>query len=378
MSDETTPPRGSDESAQPPAPEERPSTPETGWPAATAPPTWADVEDVESTSDEEELDALLDAQDVEPAALSEQPTAEAQPNPAAEPDDAADGAEAAPEAPELSAVAGAGVPEPTDEAEVDAAVAEPHDEAPEPTVEHDAELPEASVDEAESPTEAVEPADHPTEPVVKHGADQDAAELASAALFTSVPAEVVAPEEAEPEPGIELTAPAAGEPAVPGERSATVVVALLVALVLVLAGLTAFLAQRSVSTRGGGGVEDARHDGLQAARSAARLVFSYDYRHLDKDFAAGKAQTTGKFADQYGTTTPKLVEVAKTYKAVVAADVSDAAVITASTGKVVVLVFVNQQSTSTLAAAPKITQSRVTMTMLHRHGRWLVSDVHAF
>jgi Mce-associated membrane protein len=155
-------------------------------------------------------------------------------------------------------------------------------------------------------------------------------------------------------------------------------VAPLAVLVVLLVAVTAVLGVWSSRTSGGGAVEDARRDALSAARAASRVLFSYDYRHLDKDFAAGKAVTTGSFAEQYGTTTPKLVEVAKTYKAVVAADVSDAAVINATTSKVVVLVFVNQQSTSTLAAAPKITQSRVTMTLVHRDGRWLVSDVHAF
>ena len=387
-----------DDSTRPPTPEsapgEQPSPPETGWPAAAPPPSWTEVEGLEGTSDEQELDAWLDAQD---EAVTEPPSG----------DEGTGGVEAADET-----AHDVGEPaEERDEPGVEAAGPtppgdEPAAEAPEPEA-PEAEVPapgDPAVDDTEPVVVAaagpVEDASEPTydesEPVVEHGSDQDAAELAGAALFAPVPAAVVpapttpddAPDTsdapgtavalAEDEPATEAAAPATGGSAVPGERPATAVVALLVALVLVLAGLTAFLAQRSVSTRGGGGVEHARHDGLQAARNAARIVFSYDYRHLDKDFAAGKALTTGAFADQYGTTTPKLVEVAKTYKAVVAADVSDAAVISAASSKVVVLVFVNQQSTSTLAAAPKITQSRVTMTMVHRGGRWLVSDVHAF
>jgi Mce-associated membrane protein len=285
MSDETT------------RPQERSWASETGWPGAAPPPSWAELEGLAGTSDEQELDAWLDAQD------------EGWPQPVVE------------------------EPVPPSEPEAPAAPPLPASLVP----------PQA---EPEGPPPAVADEEPPT-----------------------------AEEPDTPEP---LTTEPLAQPAVPPRRSATALLAVLSAVVLVLAGVTAYLAERSVSTRGGGGVEDARHDALQAARNAARLVFSYDYRHLDKDFAAGKAVTTGSFAEQYGTTTPKLVEVAKTYKAVVAADVSDAAVINATTSKVVVLVFVNQQSTSTLAAAPKITQSRVTMTLVHRDGRWLVSDVHAF
>jgi Mce-associated membrane protein len=411
MTDETA--RGPEPEDGAPVAGERSWSPETGWPSSPA-PTQDGAEEPVEASDEPELDAWLDAQDTgwaeqeppaptpepadEPAPAEPSGTGETQleePVPAVdEPVPAVDEPASAVDEP-ASAVdePASAVEEPASVEDLDAPVAAEPVAADEPaTPDEPAEAPvavpaEPSSAEAQPDAEPVaEAADEPEEQpeaVEAHGADHAAAEVAGAALFTTVPTEVVAAEPTSAdvvEDETDELAPAveAGEPAVPEQRSATALVAALAVLVLLLAGLTGFLAERSVSTRAGGGVEDARHDGLQAARNAARVVFSYDYRHLDKDFAAGKALTTGTFAQQYSTTTPKLVEVAKTYKAVVAADVSDAAVITATTGKVVVLVFVNQQSTSTLAAAPKITQSRVTMTMRHRGGRWLVSDVHAF
>jgi Mce-associated membrane protein len=391
MTDETTHVPEPEDDGQPPVAAERYGSPETGWPSSPA-ATAAGAEEPVEASDEPELDAWLDAQETGWAAQEPAEHAPSAPEPteapAAEP-----AAEAGPEQVEVPVEEPAPAEEPVAAAEIEEL---PTPEQPEQPADEPAEPP--TVDEAEPAVEtevepdeqpqpvaepAVEPELEPPAAVEEHGADHAAAEVAGAALFSTVPADVVQAEPApvpvaldEPEPAAQ--APEAGEPAVPEPRTATALVAALVVLVLLLAGLTAFLAQRSVSTRAGGSVEDARHDGLQAARNAARVVFSYDYRHLDKDFAAGKALTTGAFEDQYATTTPKLVEVAKTYQAVVAADVSDAAVISATAGKVVVLVFVNQQSSSTLAAAPKITQSRVTMTMQHRAGRWLVSDVHAF
>ncbi len=170
-------------------------------------------------------------------------------------------------------------------------------------------------------------------------------------------------------------------PAVPAVGVATGgrgLVLVLGGVVLVLAVLTAFLGYQAYATRGQSTVETSRRDAVGAARNAARLVFSYDYRHLTKDFAAGRATTTGVFRGEYDKTTAKLVnDVAPRYKAVVVADVSDAAVTSASASQVVALVFLNQSSSSTLAAQPKITQSRLELTMVHRDGHWLVGRIKA-
>lgn len=124
--------------------------------------------------------------------------------------------------------------------------------------------------------------------------------------------------------------------------------------------------------------EAARRAGLDASREAARVLFSYDYRTLDKDFAAGRALTTGAFAKQYADTTTKVVtDVAKQKKAVVKADVVNAGVVRASADQVVTIVFVNQVTTSTLLPAPKVDLSRVRMTLKHVGDRWLVSKVDA-
>jgi Mce-associated membrane protein len=89
--------------------------------------------------------------------------------------------------------------------------------------------------------------------------------------------------------------------------------------------------------------------------------------------------TTGEFRKEYERTTGKLVDdVAARYKAVVVADVGAAGVVTASHGRVLVLVYVDQQSASTLSAQPRLTQSRLEMTMVEHDGRWLVEKIRAF
>jgi Mce-associated membrane protein len=199
--------------------------------------------------------------------------------------------------------------------------------------------------------------------------------------------------EPEPEPELEVPeleepesepVPSAGEPeadeepaaAVPGRRRGVRVLAVLVALLVGVGAALGVLVQRSA---GAGPVQHSRDAALDAARTAARVVFSYDYRHLDKDFAAGRAVTTGAFRAEYERTTGKLVkDVAPRYKAVVVADVGAAGVVSAGTDRVVALVFVDQQSASSLQATPKITQSRLEMTMVRRGGHWLVEKIRAF
>jgi Mce-associated membrane protein len=162
-------------------------------------------------------------------------------------------------------------------------------------------------------------------------------------------------------------------------RSGGPMVAILSVLVAALLLAGGWLGYLVADNRGQEPVEASRAEALKAGRDAARLVFSYDYRRLDKDFAAASAVTFGKFKTDYESTTKKLVgDVAPRYKAVLLAEVSEAGVITASSNQVQLLVFLDVQSTSTLAATPKVTPRRLKMTMQRVDDRWLVSAVDAF
>lgn len=206
---------------------------------------------------------------------------------------------------------------------------------------------------------------------------------AQTAALEAAPALEPEPEvESAPEPEADAGAAEAAVPALvapAADRSGRrVLLPVLAVLVAVLAGLTAFLGVQAVRTDGPDPVDARRTQALASARESARLVFSYDYRRLAKDFAAGKAVTTGEFAKEYERTTTKLVEdVAPRYQAVVSADVSEASVVRASEDEVECLVFVNQSSTSSLATTPKITQSRLVMTLQRKGDRWLVAKIDA-
>jgi Mce-associated membrane protein len=108
-------------------------------------------------------------------------------------------------------------------------------------------------------------------------------------------------------------------------------------------------------------------------------VLSYDYRHLDADFAAAQALTAQPFTGEYQRTTTKAVRpVAVKNAAVVKASLSAAGVVRATPDRAVVLAFVNQTTTSSRLQRPQVDQNRVELTMVRSgSGRWLVAGVRA-
>ena len=160
-----------------------------------------------------------------------------------------------------------------------------------------------------------------------------------------------------------------------GWRSGTRLLAGLLALTL--SALTAFglVAYRVRSDQR---VETARDQAMAAAHDHAQTILSYDYRHLDADFAAARATLTGKFASDYKVTTTTLVRPgAEQYHVVVKAEVAAQSVVSATADQVVVLLFVNQTTTSTRLDGPKVDLNRVRLTLVKTGGSWLVSKVVA-
>ncbi|GAA2648821.1 hypothetical protein [Streptomyces vastus] len=155
--------------------------------------------------------------------------------------------------------------------------------------------------------------------------------------------------------------------------------------VLLIAGLVA-VAVLGWQYREGRRAEQARGQALTAARKAAPVVLSYDYRRLDRDFAAARARLTGDFRDKYRKTTKTVVgPTARKYEGVVKATVAEpaaggtpaASVVSASPDKAVVLLFVNQVTRSTQVSGPRVDLNRVLMTLDRTSEGWKVSAVDA-
>ncbi|UYQ65285.1 hypothetical protein [Streptomyces peucetius] len=180
----------------------------------------------------------------------------------------------------------------------------------------------------------------------------------------------------------EATAAAAASSARRERRRGRLCALLAVLLVLGLAA-TAVLAWEYAEGRR---TDSARAQASAAARKAAPVVLSYDYRRLDEDFAAARGHLTGSFEEEYGRTTEKVVApTAKKYHGVVKASVVSppgggepaTSVVSVSPDRAVVLLFVNQVTTSTQVTGSRVDLNRVRMTMTRTPDGWKVSAVDA-
>jgi Mce-associated membrane protein len=117
---------------------------------------------------------------------------------------------------------------------------------------------------------------------------------------------------------------------------------------------------------------------LSAARASATVILSYDYRRLDADFARAAALTTGSFRTDYQATTGDAVaKLAAQTQAVVVAQVMAGGVVSSTSERATVLLFVNQTTTSNRLDAAKVDRNRVELTMQKVGGHWLVSGLKA-
>lgn len=170
-------------------------------------------------------------------------------------------------------------------------------------------------------------------------------------------------------------------PGAPRGRSILLPVVLLVTLLAALAAVSVLGLQYHDAER----TRKARIAAVAAAEKATPVILSYDYRHLDQDFAAASGFLTGSFRDQYARTTGTVVKpTALQYQGVVQATVAApsggtpaASVVSASPDHVVVLIYVNQVTTSTRVSGPHLDLNRVRLTLDHTSDGWKVSAVDA-
>lgn len=152
--------------------------------------------------------------------------------------------------------------------------------------------------------------------------------------------------------------------------------ALVVVVAVTMAASTAGMVWQYLNSATAERLDEARQDALSAGQKSAKALLSYDYRTLNKDFAAGRQAATGKFREQYTKTTTKTVTPnAKKLHVTVTAEVVSAGVITASTDRVELLLYVNQNTVSDLVKNGRLDQNRVQMTMIPVDGEWRVSQL---
>jgi Mce-associated membrane protein len=122
----------------------------------------------------------------------------------------------------------------------------------------------------------------------------------------------------------------------------------------------------------------ARRTAAQAAQRAAVDVLSADYRQLDRDIKRAESRLTPSFRKDYAQLAQKAFgQLARDNHLLLTSTVVGYGVRDASPNRVVVLVFVDQVSTTVKQPTPKLAQNRVRMTMRKMDGRWLVDKIDA-
>jgi Mce-associated membrane protein len=156
-------------------------------------------------------------------------------------------------------------------------------------------------------------------------------------------------------------------------RNVKVFPALLVLLLLISAGVTAwvYFEQYRPKQQINAGVA---REVVSAASDGTVALLSYSPESLDKDFANAKSHLSGDFLSYYDQFTAQIVAPAAKEKALkTIAHVIGAGVAELHPDSAVVLVFVDQSTTSKDKPDPSMAASSVKVTLTRVNGNWLIT-----
>jgi Mce-associated membrane protein len=120
--------------------------------------------------------------------------------------------------------------------------------------------------------------------------------------------------------------------------------------------------------------EAAAHQAIQAASDGAVALLSYSFDSLDRDFAAAKSHLTGNFLAYYSKFSEQIAAGALQGQLTTTAKVIRAAVSDLHPDPAVVLVFVNQTTTSKRKPEPLEAHSSILVTLTKVNGSWLITN----
>ncbi len=125
-------------------------------------------------------------------------------------------------------------------------------------------------------------------------------------------------------------------------------------------------------------LENGRASALAAARTYSTEIASYDYHHLDQDFAIVKANSTPSFQQSYDKSTSVLKTILVRFNSSAKATILSAGLVSATSTRAVVVVFLVQTITNTTHRTPSSSRSQLQMTLDYLNGKWLIDDVTVF
>jgi Mce-associated membrane protein len=114
---------------------------------------------------------------------------------------------------------------------------------------------------------------------------------------------------------------------------------------------------------------------LSAARQAAVTLLTYDYRHLDKDFAAVLNGSTGGFKKDFASRQATAKTLFAQGKAIASGQVLDAAVSSSTPTSATALVVIDQSVKNVSVPNGTTKHYRMQLKLNKVGSTWLVSDV---
>ncbi|KAA5834200.1 hypothetical protein F1721_10825 [Saccharopolyspora hirsuta] len=144
---------------------------------------------------------------------------------------------------------------------------------------------------------------------------------------------------------------------------------------VVLVAILAVLGTFGLQLQRARAVEDARRTALEAARTYAADLSTYDFNNLDRNFSAVTANSHGEFAVQYKEISSSLTELIRQNRAVSKGSVLSAGLVEGDQDRAVVALFVDQEITNVNNPVPRIDRNRMQMTLLRVEERWVIEDI---
>ncbi|PRW62020.1 hypothetical protein [Actinopolyspora mortivallis] len=170
----------------------------------------------------------------------------------------------------------------------------------------------------------------------------------------------------------------------PSSRPTTVAGVLLV-LALGVGGLAYWFHERAHSLRHEGPaanealVDEAATSEVKGRISTAvEKLFSYDYSNVEKTDKAAEQFLTGEAVEQYDTMFETVREQAPEQKMVLTSTVTNAGVTLLQDDRAEVLLFVNQDATSTANGKSGVYPAQLTVRAEKRDGTWKITDMSQF
>ncbi|MEV0947654.1 h domain protein [Rhodococcus sp. NPDC049939] len=152
--------------------------------------------------------------------------------------------------------------------------------------------------------------------------------------------------------------------------------ALKIAAVVVVVALAAAVGLLSFNRWQDGLTQQARTDAVEAARDQAVAMLAYDFTDVDNQLASAADGLTGEFRDEYTKLVQETIAPgAKEKQLTVQVSVQAAAPVSTTPTEAVVLLYLNQITTSAEAPEARTSGSRVRMSLEKVGDRWLVDQL---